>query len=326
MESRGSVTEETQSVELILQQSLFLTAFNVAAAKLMRFLVHTNSILIFIFEELDTLDRNLMKMSNLYGFICQLFFFSLCDMVMLRPYVKELMPAKAITGPTTLLFYTVFTYFVSKVRDIVTNNFSIHSSYSRLDLVRWVFKILLEWAKAIVIVICLKEQGIVYKPKTLYTIVTFIYYICTEKLFLELIPEIVRYFNFDIFDSMEHLYVPIVMYIYSIFVGFVVISLMLTKRLSWYTLFGTYFILYMRLKDLLYNYVTVLLLEIETFQSFKIATNKEIQEWDDICAVCLNRMSRARITPCNHLFHPQCLRMCLQNSFKCPLCKKDFLR
>lgn len=124
---------------------------------------------------------------------------------------------------------------------------------------------------------------------------------------------------------MEHLYVPITMNLYALTAA-LVCNVYLSKTV--YTIFAvasSYFLIYLRAKDLYCNYVKQLNLEKKTFASFKPATEKELREWNDICAVCLNSMSRARITPCNHFFHPYCLKQCLQISYKCPLCKQNFI-
>lgn len=164
-----------------------------------------------------------------------------------------------------------------------------------------------------------------YQQDSLYAALTVSYYICTEKLFLEIFPSIVACLNLDFMDNLEHFYVPIVMNLYALILA-TAFNVYLSKTV--YLVFAaasSYFVIYLRLKDLYCNYIKKLNLEKRTFASFKQATEKELQEWNDICAVCLNSMSRARITPCHHFFHPICLKQCLQVSYKCPLCKQSFV-
>lgn len=237
------------------------------------------------------------------------------------------MKQRIVTAFTALLFYSVIGYFSSRVKNICDDTYArprnnnVYRCY-----IKWILKIILEWSKALTVVICLREQGMNYQPSTTYTLFTFMYYFSTEKIFLVICQKIIGALKFDVLDTLEHLYVPIVLYSYATVMAAVAcVYLHLTTSYQELTACVTYFAVYLRLKDILYNYVRILNLEKRTFASFKPATETEIQEWNDICAVCLNTMSRARITPCNHLFHPQCLKQCLQLSFQCPLCKRDFV-
>ncbi|OAD58383.1 hypothetical protein WN48_11346, partial [Eufriesea mexicana] len=73
-----------------------------------------------------------------------------------------------------------------------------------------------------------------------------------------------------------------------------------------------------KLKDLLRIYGPALKLEYEILKRYRRATLEEIKQFDDVCAVCLCDMTRARITPCYHLFHAGCLRQCLKTNDTCP--------
>jgi hypothetical protein len=53
------------------------------------------------------------------------------------------------------------------------------------------------------------------------------------------------------------------------------------------------------------------------------ATKEELRSHNDVCAVCLEPMSAARVTHCRHLFHGKCLRQALGVSPQCPVCKKS---
>lgn len=235
---------------------------------------------------------------------------------------------QGIIGLSALLFYSVFGYFVAKIRDICLNDWarSTQMHYSASHYMKWILKITLEWAKAVAVVLCIRDKGITYQPDFLYTTITFLYYVCTEKLFVDLFIKLAGCFNFVIFDCMEHLYVPIVLNLYVIICAAGVTLCMSSQPQVMYALFASYFVLYLRIKDLYYNYIKELLLENQTYASFRHATERDIQKWDDICAVCLNQMSKAMITPCNHLFHPLCLKQCLRTSLQCPLCKYDFIQ
>ncbi len=53
--------------------------------------------------------------------------------------------------------------------------------------------------------------------------------------------------------------------------------------------------------------------------------SEEIEGRDDVCAICLDELVAARITPCNHLFHKICLKKWLKIQNKCPLCHASIL-
>ena len=48
---------------------------------------------------------------------------------------------------------------------------------------------------------------------------------------------------------------------------------------------------------------------------------EELQKAGTTCPVCLETMHVARITPCGHVFHSHCLRQCLVRSTACPYCR-----
>ncbi|XP_023310251.1 RING finger protein 145-like [Anoplophora glabripennis] len=281
-----------------------------------------------IMEEMHCMEQFFIKLQNIYAFVCQVCFFILWYGIVEEEEIEELRGEKGvITALTTILFYSVFGYFATRIRDICQNGRarSIQSTLSMRSYFKWLCKIILEWAKAVVIVLCLREQGINYDPSLIYSIVTFVYYLCTERIFLEIIPSLIEILNIESMENLEHLYVPLFLNILTIISGIVLICVTLLKRFSNFVLLTIYFLVYLRIKDAYYNYWLLLVAERETYSSFRSATEREIQEWADICAVCLNHMSRARITPCNHLFHPYCLKQCLKTSFYCPLCKRHFM-
>ncbi len=92
-------------------------------------------------------------------------------------------------------------------------------------------------------------------------------------------------------------------------------------KLSAYTL---YTCVWLRLKDLHGEEMATLQQHWSMLARYRFATQEELDEHDDVCAVCLCPMRFARITPCQHVFHGDCLRRCLQASDLCPLCKRQF--
>nr|XP_022339811.1 RING finger protein 145-like [Crassostrea virginica] len=50
------------------------------------------------------------------------------------------------------------------------------------------------------------------------------------------------------------------------------------------------------------------------------ATNEEVCNYGDVCSICYQGMSSAKITPCGHLYHRNCLRKWINDNNTCPLC------
>ena len=53
------------------------------------------------------------------------------------------------------------------------------------------------------------------------------------------------------------------------------------------------------------------------------ASAEQLAQHDDVCAICYNEMTSARITPCGHIFHSMCLRKWLYVKESCPMCHRD---
>ncbi|KAF2363502.1 TRC8 N-terminal domain [Trinorchestia longiramus] len=52
------------------------------------------------------------------------------------------------------------------------------------------------------------------------------------------------------------------------------------------------------------------------------ATRQQLNEHDDVCTICFQRLNSAKITRCNHFYHELCLRKWLYVQDSCPLCHK----
>ncbi|XP_022082376.1 E3 ubiquitin-protein ligase AMFR-like [Acanthaster planci] len=55
--------------------------------------------------------------------------------------------------------------------------------------------------------------------------------------------------------------------------------------------------------------------------NFPLATEAELLENNDDCAICWEEMKSARKLPCNHFFHNACLRSWLEHETSCPTCR-----
>ncbi|XP_076160709.1 E3 ubiquitin-protein ligase AMFR [Ptiloglossa arizonensis] len=56
-------------------------------------------------------------------------------------------------------------------------------------------------------------------------------------------------------------------------------------------------------------------------QNYPMATQEELAENSDNCAICWGKMETARKLPCCHLFHNSCLQSWLEQDTSCPTCR-----
>lgn len=61
---------------------------------------------------------------------------------------------------------------------------------------------------------------------------------------------------------------------------------------------------------------------VHKINSLPQATKEQLEELDDVCAICYQTLTSAQITHCNHYFHNVCLRKWLYVQDNCPLCHK----
>ncbi|XP_059491250.1 protein TRC8 homolog [Neocloeon triangulifer] len=59
---------------------------------------------------------------------------------------------------------------------------------------------------------------------------------------------------------------------------------------------------------------------VKKINSLPEATEEQLEKLDDVCAICYQEMSSAKITRCRHFFHGVCLRKWLYVQDRCPLC------
>ncbi|KAF9962630.1 hypothetical protein BGZ72_000050 [Mortierella alpina] len=55
------------------------------------------------------------------------------------------------------------------------------------------------------------------------------------------------------------------------------------------------------------------------------ATEKELADYSDDCAICRDGMSSAKILPCGHIFHLFCIRSWLEHHSSCPTCRRSLV-
>lgn len=63
----------------------------------------------------------------------------------------------------------------------------------------------------------------------------------------------------------------------------------------------------------------------QKLNSLPMATQDEIDILQDVCAICLDELKVAKVTPCKHYFHSLCLRKWLNIQSKCPMCHSSII-
>lgn len=262
----------------------------------------------------------------------------MCDRVLLCSFGGNHCPQKKITGLYSLMFYNVIAYCTSYIKELiekedwsVTVRMTQHSNIKHVAMSAT--KIVLEWTKAVTFIITVTfmllvfglEQGLEhYQPTALYTFMTWSYYMCTEKVFVDMFLPLLLWLKLKSLEALEPLYAPVLLRYYTVgLAGILVVFLSAHSQLR-FTFVAFYLTVYLKSKDMFLNCLKDLKKEKEILGQFRYATADEIANCDDVCAVCLSPMESARVTPCQHLFHATCLRQCLKNSSVCPICKREY--
>lgn len=260
--------------------------------------------------------------------INQIMFFMLCD--------RWFCPEEKLTGLYALLFYNVICYllmytqrliYLSDITPIVY--LSEHSGIRHLAMTAT--KVMLEFTRAVTFVVTGVfmllvfglEQGLEHFNPTWYYIgITALYFTLTERSCQEKIPSLLTYLNCDFFESMENLWTPVLVRLCSSLAsGLMILLVFICSHENIILLAAASFInVYMTIRDLDQHW-QALMKEKLSLEKYRHATQQEIKENDDVCAICLQEMSTARVTPCHHMFHGDCLRKSLHVRLTCPMCK-----
>ncbi|KAG7160514.1 uncharacterized protein LOC121876290 [Homarus americanus] len=272
-----------------------------------------------------------MKRKNFSILVNQLVFFSICE--------RLLLTNQRLSSLYTLMFFNVAAYCVSYIKELVEReDWSMYINIARNSNVRHLAlsttKIVLEWTKAITFIITVVfmllvfglEKGLKnYSPTNGYLTITGIYFISTEKVFVDMFTLWLDNRKFDCFESMENFYCPAILISFQILLSSFITFLCIftgNLRLAILCSFTNIRVKYRELSD---GYIQPLQNELEALAGYRVATRSEVKDHDDVCAICLTPMTCARITPCQHFFHADCLRRCLKESNKCPICQYNIL-
>ncbi|XP_068619220.1 uncharacterized protein [Battus philenor] len=276
-------------------------------------------------------ERMFLQMNNLSTMICQLLVFTACDLL----FVSQ----GRLTCLYSLMFYNVITYSVSYVKEIYNKedwspyvNVTRHSRVKHLAMSAT--KIVLEWTKAVTFIVTITfilltlglEQGLEhFRPTALFTTITGTYYLLTERTFLELWPVALSALKMERFEGMEALYCGV--WARGVTTA---LAVPLVPALAWYerwrlSVLILYVCVFMHGRHRLGEALVKMNEACDSLAKFRRATPEELSTLEDVCAVCLGSMKSARVTPCAHFFHADCLRRCLATSDRCPICVRPYV-
>ncbi|XP_045502678.1 uncharacterized protein LOC123699707 [Colias croceus] len=283
------------------------------------------------YSPIDRAERLFLQLNNLSTMISQLLIFTACD----RLFVSS----GRLTCLYSLMFYNVITYSVNYIKEICTKedwspyvNVTRHSQVKHLAMSAT--KIVLEWTKAVTFIVTITfilltlglEQGLEhYRPNLLYTLITGTYYLLTERTFLELWPLALSAMKLERLEGMEAMYCGV--WARGITTA---IAIPLVPALAWHerwrlALLVAYICVYVHGRHRLGEVLVKLNEACDSLARFRRATVEELSTLEDVCAVCLGAMKSARVTPCAHFFHADCLRKCLAASDRCPICVRPYV-
>ncbi|XP_054714393.1 uncharacterized protein LOC129224024 [Uloborus diversus] len=270
------------------------------------------------------------KNRTMASLINQVLFFMLCDCCFC--------PEDRLTGLYCLLFFNVTGYLVGYASKLLSLHdytpivrVSEQSGVRHLALTAT--KVVLDLAKVVTFAITAVfmllvfglEQGLEhFNPTWSYLLLTSTYYIMTEPACQSKIPGILSKLQLDAFENMELLWCPVLSrMLSSLFTVLLIVIVWFGTDGGWLLIFSSAYInVHLCLKEL-GDHWNVLMSEKCILDKYRYATKDELGERDDVCAVCLQSMRKARITPCHHMFHGDCLRKCLKQQTTCPLCKQN---
>eukprot|EP00092_Neocalanus_flemingeri_P010251 GFUD01011046.1.p1 GENE.GFUD01011046.1~~GFUD01011046.1.p1 ORF type:complete len:416 (+),score=51.02 GFUD01011046.1:295-1542(+) len=164
------------------------------------------------------------------------------------------------------------------------------------------------------------------EPPILFVLLCAAYFTLTEPQVRgeELLTSCASYFQSDIFEHLEFLYIPLFVRLICILSNLTLCLLTASTHPLLVTI-ACYTNLYVPLTRLSTEILTPLEQEIKGLQAFRQPTKAELSKVGPTCPVCLDSMLVSRITPCGHIFHSHCLRQCLTRNKTCPCCRAELI-
>ncbi len=157
-----------------------------------------------------------------------------------------------------------------------------------------------------------------------YILATLTYFLLSQNVLHRPVTLTLEWLQLDYFEGLEQYYVTGFLGLVEIFYSVVFMILCLLQAHQFLMLVALYTNVYSCTRELIYSSENSAFAEWTVLAHFDKATQKELRELNDVCAICLSEMWSARKTPCQHFFHGRCLRKCLRERAACPMCFKNF--
>lgn len=286
-----------------------------------------------LLEDLNQrIENGTQRCEGMLVLLNQVLFFLLCDRVFC--------PRDPLTGLYSLLFYNIICYLLHYMNNVLS--LPSYSPYVHVSdrsgvrhLAMTVTKVVLDLTRGITFVITGVfmllvfglEQGLEhFSPTWPYVLLTVAYFALTERACQDKIPWLLSQMNLEVLENLETLWAPVLCRMatsLASLLAVVAVTFWCIGRSSWgLGLAASYINVYLGLRTM-DRHLKVLLQEMGRIRSFRFATKQELSGLNDVCAVCLQKMTTARVTPCRHTFHGDCLRRCLKDWGTCPMCKRS---
>lgn len=242
---------------------------------------------------------------------------------------KLVCPEENFISLYILLFFTVLLYVKRGLQERPWAR-QMFSETNTTDLLRLTSTfVAVRMGKSVVMAVVLLTFTFQFddaEPPILYVVVCAAYFLLTEPQVRaeELLTSCMAYFQSDIFEHLEFLYIPLFMRLTCLLIN-LSLCLFSLPSLPLLVMIAGYTNLYIPLTRLSAEILTPLEQEIKGMQSFRQPTKTELSKVGTTCPVCLDTMLVSRITPCGHIFHSHCLRQCRARNNTCPCCRAELI-
>ncbi|PSN41586.1 hypothetical protein C0J52_17901 [Blattella germanica] len=270
------------------------------------------------------LHKLYIRLDNIHTTTNQVLFFLLAE--------KVFCPEQRLACLYCLLFYTVLAYLK---RSLQTRHWTqlLHET-STADFIKLTTAfIIVRLGKGMALSMVLLTFTLQFnhlEPTYGYVGITFIYFLLSQYKGIPgeetFIVSKIRNFEFYILEGFEEYWIPLVICgsTVAMSVGIIAAALFQFQFLILCMIVG-YANVYVCGLQVIEKYWSPLAVQRAVISLFPLATLKQMKErGDSVCPICLDemRLFSARITPCSHIFHGQCLRKCIIQFGQCPLCKQ----
>jgi hypothetical protein len=162
-----------------------------------------------------------------------------------------------------------------------------------------------------------------------YVTISLLYYSLLQDWLVNTMILKLKYHDFDAFEGLEKFFVRIATYSTQFLIGSSCAICLLIKTnlmpnpLHAPAVLTGYIVCYPAILSMK-KFASILRCYKRHLSYFEPASKSELQELNDLCAICLASLHTARKTPCRHFFHGKCLLRSLKHRVSCPICKEPF--